>query len=68
MLLDRPFYTDRLTECIDDRAVKILTGARRSGKSCIMKLLAEQIKNEKNDSALLSKKKISVADLHGRGL
>ena len=48
MLIDRPFYTDRLTECIDDRAVKILTGARRSGKSCIMKLLAERIKNEKN--------------------
>ena len=48
MLIDRPLYTNRLMDCLDNNAIKIITGVRRSGKSCIMKLLAEKIKNDRN--------------------
>ena len=48
MLIDRPLYTDRLMDCLDNNSIKIITGVRRSGKSCIMRLLAERIKNERN--------------------
>ena len=48
MLIDRPLYTDRLMDCLDNNSIKIITGVRRSGKSCIMKLLADKIKNEKH--------------------
>ena len=47
MLIDRPLYTNRLMDCLDNNSIKVITGVRRSGKSCIMKLLAEKIKTER---------------------
>lgn len=40
----RPDYINAITPYIDAPFVKILTGIRRSGKSTILKMLAEELK------------------------
>ncbi len=49
-LIDRPIYTSRITPFINKEIIKVLTGQRRVGKSCIMKQLMRHIK-ESNANA-----------------
>jgi len=44
-LKHRELYLSRLIELQDTGLVKVLTGIRRCGKSCLMKLMAEHIRN-----------------------
>jgi len=44
MLIKRESYLKRLTNLIGNDDVKIITGVRRSGKTCLMKLLVEELK------------------------
>ena len=49
-IIDRPLYTDRLRRYIDSGLIKILTGQRRVGKSNILRLIS-QIVRENNPEA-----------------
>ena len=42
-IVPRPRYTDRIAPYIDTPVIKVLTGARRSGKSTILDLVAQQV-------------------------
>ena len=42
-MIDRPFYTDKLTSYADKPVIKVLTGLRRSGKSSILSLLRDRL-------------------------
>ncbi len=53
MLINRERYLNKIEGYIDVPIIKILTGMRRSGKSCLMKLLIEKLKRNK-----ISKKNI----------
>lgn len=44
-MIVRPLYTEKIISYVDTPFVKILTGVRRCGKSTIMKLLMEELKN-----------------------
>ena len=48
MMIYRPLYVDKIMAYVDTPFVKILTGVRRSGKSTILKMLMEQLKNQRN--------------------
>ncbi len=50
MLIKREKYTKLIEGYIDTPIIKVLTGMRRSGKSCLMKLLIEKL-YDKNVSA-----------------
>lgn len=39
----RSDYTDKITDCIGNRLIKVLVGQRRSGKSYILKQVAKQL-------------------------
>jgi len=43
-MISRPLYTDRIVSYIDTPFIKILTGVRRCGKSTIMKMIMEELK------------------------
>jgi len=43
-LIDRPTYTERIKPFIDKGIIKVLTGQRRVGKSCILMQLINDIK------------------------
>lgn len=45
-MIKRPLYTDKIMRYVDAPLVKILTGVRRSGKSTILKLIMEELKNK----------------------
>ena len=49
-LIDRPIYTERIKPFIDKGIIKVLTGQRRVGKSCILMQLIKDIQNS-NSSA-----------------
>lgn len=42
-LIERPYYTDLITPFINKNVIKVLTGQRRVGKSCILRQLWQQI-------------------------
>ena len=43
-LIERPIYTERIKPFIDKGIIKVLTGQRRVGKSCILMQLINEIK------------------------
>ncbi len=45
-MIPRHLYTDKVMPFFDKEVVKVLTGQRRVGKSSILRLLAEMIKNK----------------------
>jgi hypothetical protein len=44
-LVDRPLYLDRIEPFIDAPVVKVLTGLRRSGKSRLLELVAQRLRD-----------------------
>lgn len=42
-LIDRPIYTQRISPFIDKGVIKVLTGQRRVGKSCILEQIRQHI-------------------------
>lgn len=44
-LIDRPLYTERIKPFIDKGIIKVLTGQRRVGKSCIIMQLMKEIQS-----------------------
>lgn len=42
-LINRPAYTDRIVPFINKNIIKVLTGQRRVGKSCILSQLHQHI-------------------------
>ena len=47
-ILARPYYEDKVKQWLGKDLIIVLTGQRRVGKSCILKLLAEEISKESN--------------------
>ena len=45
-MIDRPLYVEKIMAYADTPFVKILTGVRRCGKSTIMKMIMEKLKDE----------------------
>lgn len=46
-MIDRPLYVDKIMAYVDTPFVKILTGVRRCGKSTILKMIMEKLRNER---------------------
>ncbi len=44
-LVDRPLYLDRIEPFIDAPVVKVLSGLRRSGKSRLLELVAQRLRD-----------------------
>jgi hypothetical protein len=44
-LVDRPLYLDRIEPFIDAPVVKVITGLRRSGKSRLLELVAQRLRD-----------------------
>src|SRR6201996_8028336 len=44
-LVDRPLYLDQIEPFIDAPVVKVLTGLRRSGKSRLLELVAQRLRD-----------------------
>lgn len=49
-LINRPNYTERIAPFINKNIIKVLTGQRRVGKSCILRQIQEHIKQTHPDS------------------
>lgn len=47
-MIERPMYIDRIMAYVNTPFVKILTGVRRCGKSTILKMIIERLKDEYN--------------------
>ncbi|MGN1405528.1 MAG: ATP-binding protein [Erysipelotrichaceae bacterium] len=47
-MIDRPLYVNRIMAYTDTPFVKILTGVRRAGKSTVLKMIIDKLKNERN--------------------
>lgn len=47
MMIDRPWYVDRIMAYVDTPFVKILTGVRRCGKSTILKMIIQKLQEER---------------------
>ena len=47
-MIDRPLYLNKIMPFVDTPFVKILTGVRRCGKSTILKLIIQKLKEERN--------------------
>lgn len=45
-VIERPYYTEKISSFIGQPLIKILTGQRRIGKSCILKQLMELIRSQ----------------------
>lgn len=46
-MIYRPMYVDKIMSYVDTPFVKILTGVRRCGKSTILKMIGEKLREEK---------------------
>lgn len=46
-MIYRPLYVDKIMAYVDTPFVKILTGVRRCGKSTILKMIMEKLRNER---------------------
>ena len=44
-MIKRENYINKISKFIDSEQIKVITGIRRSGKSFILKLLIEELKN-----------------------
>lgn len=54
-MINRPLYTKKIMEYVDTPFIKILTGIRRSGKSTILKLVMQELKERGiDDSQIVS--------------
>ena len=54
-MINRPLYTKKIMEYVDTPFIKILTGIRRSGKSTILKLVMQKLKERGiDDSRIIS--------------
>ena len=53
-MIYRPMYVDKIMRYVDAPFVKILTGVRRCGKSTILKMIMEELKNETSQKNRLS--------------
>lgn len=49
-MIDRPLYVDKIMAYVDTPFVKILTGVRRCGKSTILKMIMEKLREERGVS------------------
>lgn len=49
-MINRPLYVDKIMAHVDTPFVKILTGVRRCGKSTILKMIMEKLRNERGVS------------------
>ncbi len=47
-MIYRPMYVDKIMAYVDTPFIKILTGVRRCGKSTILKMIMERLKEERN--------------------
>ena len=45
-IVPRPRYTSRIAPFVDVPVIKVITGARRSGKSTVLDLLAQQVRQD----------------------
>lgn len=52
-MINRPLYTKKIMEYVDTPFIKILTGIRRSGKSTILKLVMQNLKERGIDDRLI---------------
>lgn len=52
-IISRPLYSDRIRPFIGKDVIKVLTGQRRVGKSCILKQIAEEIKEQQPDANII---------------
>lgn len=50
-MIYRPLYTEKIMAYTDTPFVKVITGVRRCGKSTILKMIMEKLKNERGISA-----------------
>ena len=50
-MIDRPKYVDQIMRYVDTPFVKILTGVRRCGKSTILNLVMERLRDRGDISA-----------------
>lgn len=46
-MIDRPMYVDKIMSYVDAPLIKILTGVRRCGKSTILKMIMERLRDER---------------------
>ena len=53
-LIDRPYYIHLMRPFIGKNVIKVLTGQRRVGKSCILEQLASKIVQEDADANIIS--------------
>ena len=49
-MIDRPLYVEKIMAYVDTPFVKILTGVRRCGKSTILKMIMEKLRDERGVS------------------
>ena len=49
-MINRPLYTEKIMVYTDTPFVKVLTGVRRCGKSTILKMIMEELQNERGIS------------------
>ena len=52
-LIQRPIYMDRIREFIDKPEVKVITGLRRSGKTELLKMIRDEIKETVDASQII---------------
>ena len=53
-IIDRPLYTRRLLQYVDNNLIKILTGQRRVGKSYILRYIAGYIKEHNPEANIIT--------------
>ena len=53
-LIERPYYINMIRPFIGKNVIKVLTGQRRVGKSCILKQLANKIAETNADANIIS--------------
>ena len=51
--IKRSFYLERIYKFIDKPVIKIITGMRRSGKSCILKMISEEISTRNSNNRII---------------
>lgn len=54
-LINRPSYTERIAPFINKNIIKVLTGQRRVGKSCILRQIQNHIQQMNPDSNTICK-------------
>ena len=48
-MIKRNLYLEEIKKCMNKPLIKVITGMRRSGKSMILKLIQEELKNDEID-------------------